>query len=89
MPLIEPDNPLRSRTNGILSAQIRADVELTCFAYDGVLHIKDAMRAGEAVSKGDVIVKMKLVAPPLYVLTTQTLDKDVGIALLNEARPHS
>ena len=25
------------------------------------------------------------VAPPLYVLTTQTLEKDVGIALLNEA----
>lgn len=25
------------------------------------------------------------VAPPLYVLTTQTLDKEVGIAALNDA----
>jgi translation initiation factor 2 subunit 1 len=28
---------------------------------------------------------MKLVAPPLYVLTTQTLEKDVGIKLLEQA----
>lgn len=65
--------------------KVRADVELTCFAYDGVLHIKEAMRAGESASRPDVVVKMKLVAPPLYVLTTQTLDKDVGVAVLNEA----
>ncbi len=30
-------------------------------------------------------VKMKLVAPPLYVLTTQTLDKAKGIEVLNGA----
>jgi translation initiation factor 2 subunit 1 len=65
--------------------KIRADVELTCFGYDGVLHIKDAMRAAQALSRDDCIVKMKLVAPPLYVLTTQTLEKDVGIKLLEQA----
>ena len=27
--------------------KIRADVELTCFHYDGIEHIKDAMRAAE------------------------------------------
>lgn len=62
--------------------KIRADVELTCFAYDGVLHIKAAMRAAQAVSTPDCKVQMKLVAPPLYVLTTQTLEKEAGIALL-------
>jgi translation initiation factor 2 subunit 1 len=66
--------------------KIRADVELTCFAYDGVLHIKDAMRAAQAASKdSECCVNMKLVAPPLYVLTTQTLDKEAGIKLLEEA----
>jgi len=58
--------------------KIRADVELTCFAYDGVLHIQEAMRKGEAMGTEECPVKMKLVAPPLYVLTTQTLDKDQG-----------
>ena len=27
--------------------KIRADVELTCFAYDGVERIRDAMRAAQ------------------------------------------
>jgi translation initiation factor 2 alpha subunit (eIF-2alpha) len=59
--------------------KIRADVELTCFAYDGVERIRDAMRAAQALSTEDCPVKMKLVAPPLYVLTTQTLDKAKGV----------
>lgn len=59
--------------------KIRADVELTCFAYDGVERIRDAMRAAEAAGSEDCPVRMKLVAPPLYVLTTQTLDKTKGI----------
>ncbi|BDA46886.1 Eukaryotic translation initiation factor 2 subunit 1 [Coccomyxa sp. Obi] len=65
--------------------KIRADVELTCYSYDGVLHIQDAMRAAEKKSTEDCPVKMKLVAPPLYVLTTNTLEKVKGIEVLKEA----
>ncbi|GBF90073.1 eukaryotic translation initiation factor 2 subunit alpha [Raphidocelis subcapitata] len=65
--------------------KIRADVEMTCFAYDGIERIKAAMRAGEALSTEDCPVKMKLVAPPLYVLTTQSLDKQRGIDVLAAA----
>jgi len=65
--------------------KIRADIELTCFNYGGVEHIKTAMRAAQACSSEENEVKMKLVAPPLYVLTTQTLDKAIGIAVLNKA----
>lgn len=64
--------------------KVRADVELTCFNYDGIEHIKTAIRAAEALSTEDVPVKMKLVAPPLYVLTTQTLDKAKGVEILNQ-----
>jgi translation initiation factor 2 subunit 1 len=59
--------------------KIRADVELTCFAYDGVERIRDAMRAAEALGNEECPVRMKLVAPPLYVLTTATLDKAKGV----------
>ncbi|KAG1367894.1 hypothetical protein COCNU_14G003620 [Cocos nucifera] len=55
--------------------KIRADVEMKCFQFDGVLHIKAAMKKAEAAGNDDCPVKIKLVAPPLYVLTTQTLDK--------------
>ncbi|KDD72654.1 alpha subunit of eukaryotic translation initiation factor 2, partial [Helicosporidium sp. ATCC 50920] len=65
--------------------KIRADVEMTCFAYDGVEHIKTAMRAAGAASSADCAVAVKLVAPPLYVLTTQTLDRNVGIEILTGA----
>ncbi|XWS38432.1 hypothetical protein CRYUN_Cryun19dG0131100 [Craigia yunnanensis] len=65
--------------------KIRADIEIKCFQFDGVLHIKEAMRKAEAAGNDDCPVKIKLVAPPLYVLTTQTLDKEQGIATLNKA----
>lgn len=64
--------------------KIRGDIELTCFQYDGVLHIQEAMRAGEQGGTEECPVKVKLVAPPLYVLTTTTLDKEGGITTLNE-----
>jgi hypothetical protein len=41
--------------------KIRADVEMTCFNYDGVEHIKTAMRAVQASSTEDMEIKMKLV----------------------------
>jgi translation initiation factor 2 subunit 1 len=69
--------------------KVRADVELTCFAYDGVMHIKDAMRAALAKSgnpeEGGIKIAVSLVASPLYVVTCSTLDKDAGVALGDEA----
>lgn len=65
--------------------KIRADVELTCFEFDGILSIQSAMRAAEDVSTKDCKVKMSLVASPLYVLTTQTSDKDKGVTLVDRA----
>ena len=65
--------------------KLRADVELTCFTYDGVEQIKEAMRAAEGQGVEDVPIKIKLIAAPLYVLTTQTLNKDKGIGLLTKA----
>lgn len=51
----------------------------------GDVCVQDAMRKAEALSSEDIEIKMKLVAPPLYVLTTQTLDKNRGLELLREA----
>ncbi|PAN50122.1 hypothetical protein GQ55_9G510000 [Panicum hallii var. hallii] len=65
--------------------KIRADVEMKCFQFDGVLHIKQAMKKAEASGNDNCPVKIKLVAPPLYVLTTQTLDKEQGISVLTDA----
>lgn len=65
--------------------KLRADIEVTCFGREGINAIKEALKAGEALSEEDMTIKIKLVAPPLFVMMTTSLDKDAGIAKLQEA----
>ena len=65
--------------------KIRADIEVTCFTYEGIEAIKEALTAGENRGTPDVPVRIKLIAPPMYVMTSMTLDKDLGIETLNGA----
>lgn len=65
--------------------KVRADVEVTCFGYDGIDAVKTALRTAEARNTPETQVKVKLVSPPLYVLTSQTLDKNAGIQVLEQA----
>jgi translation initiation factor 2 subunit 1 len=65
--------------------KVRADVEVTCFGYDGIDAVKEALRAAEANNTQDTQVKVKLVSPPLYVLTSHCLDKNIGISTLEVA----
>ncbi|KAJ8145903.1 hypothetical protein OXX80_003391 [Metschnikowia pulcherrima] len=65
--------------------KVRADVEVSCFAYEGIDAIKTALKTAEAESTEQMQVKAKLVAAPLYVISTQALDKNQGVALLEKA----
>ncbi|KAL3808295.1 hypothetical protein ACHAXA_009807, partial [Cyclostephanos tholiformis] len=76
--------------------KIRADVEVSCFTYEGIDAIRDALFAGIAVGGGgggdgqssstsSSSIKIRLIAPPIYVLSTMTLEKEAGIALLQRA----
>ncbi|KAK5070376.1 eukaryotic translation initiation factor 2 subunit alpha [Lithohypha guttulata] len=65
--------------------KVRADVEVTCFRYDGIDAVKDALRKAEQNNTPDTQVKVKLVSPPHYVLTSQCLNKAEGIRLLEQA----
>ena len=56
-------------------AQIRADIEVTCFQYEGINAIKRALMKGLAHGGEEMPIKIKLVAPPLYVMTCSALDK--------------
>lgn len=47
--------------------------------------MKRALRMAEAKSTEDTQVKVRLVSPPLYVLTCTTVDKSNGIEVLEEA----
>jgi translation initiation factor 2 subunit 1 len=71
----------------------RADLEVICSGYEGVLCIKDALLAGLAVgcSNGTGTagttnaLDIRLVAPPLYIMTTEALDKNAAIGLMEKA----
>ncbi|ODQ81160.1 hypothetical protein BABINDRAFT_59783 [Babjeviella inositovora NRRL Y-12698] len=65
--------------------KIRADVEVSCFGYEGIDAIKAALYDAEALSTEQMQIKVKLVAAPLYVVTTQALDKQQGIELIEQA----
>ncbi|KAG9298018.1 hypothetical protein G9A89_018846 [Geosiphon pyriformis] len=65
--------------------KIRADIEVTCFGYEGIDAIKAALKAGEACATKDIQIKVKLVAPPLYVMLTNALDKNIGVETLEKA----
>lgn len=65
--------------------KVRADIEVTCFGYEGVNAVKAALRAGEELHTEAIPVKAKLVAAPLFVLTSVSLDKNGAIETLTKA----
>ena len=65
--------------------KLRADIEVTCFAPAGVDAIKEALKSGETKGTETTPIKIKLVAPPLYVMITNTADKEGGIAAMQQS----
>uniref|UniRef100_A0A5K3ETF0 Eukaryotic translation initiation factor 2 subunit 1 n=1 Tax=Mesocestoides corti TaxID=53468 RepID=A0A5K3ETF0_MESCO len=66
------------------AVKLRADFEVSCFAYEGIDAVRRALHAGLALSTEDLPIKINLIAPPLYVLTTQTLEWNKGLARLEQ-----
>uniref|UniRef100_A0A7S3FG56 S1 motif domain-containing protein n=1 Tax=Haptolina ericina TaxID=156174 RepID=A0A7S3FG56_9EUKA len=67
------------------AVKIRADIEVTCFEYEGINAIKGALLKGVEMGTEDLPIKVKLVAPPLYVMLCSALDKTQGIQLMADA----
>jgi len=57
------------------AVKIRADIEVTCFGYEGINAIKGALLKGVELGSEELPIKIKLVAPPLYVMLCSALDK--------------
>ncbi|KAI6203804.1 Eukaryotic translation initiation factor 2 subunit 1 [Aphelenchoides besseyi] len=65
--------------------KIRADIEVSCFAYDGIEAVKTALIKGKECSTEDLPIKIHLIAAPLFVVTAQTMDRNDGIESVNKA----
>jgi len=60
--------------------KIGAQIEVTCYSEAGIEDIKQALKAGQALSKD---VKIQLISSPLYLLFTTTVDESRGEELVN------
>lgn len=67
------------------AVKIRSDIEVACYGYDGIDAVKDALTKGLDMSTEEMPIKINLIAPPQYVVTTQTLERVEGVAKLKEA----
>ncbi|KRZ07990.1 Eukaryotic translation initiation factor 2 subunit 1 [Trichinella zimbabwensis] len=65
------------------AVRIRADVEVSCFGYDGIDAVKAALSEGLKCSTEEMPIKINLIAPPLYVVTTSTFERAEGLAAVN------
>jgi len=64
------------------NVKIRADFECSCFTYEGIDAVKEALNAGMAVGTEEIPIRINLIAPPVYVMTCATPEKAEGLALL-------
>lgn len=67
------------------AVKIRADIEVSCFEYEGIDAVKNALFEGMAQSTEEIPIRINLIAPPLYVMTTQTTEKQDGLRALEGA----
>lgn len=63
--------------------KIRADLQVKCFGYDGIDAIKESLLAGADTNKENI--KIRLVAPPDFIIITECLDKELGLSQVRTA----
>ncbi|XP_064624790.1 eukaryotic translation initiation factor 2 subunit 1-like [Lineus longissimus] len=67
------------------SVKVRADIEVACYGYEGIDAVKAALWKGLTLTSEEMPIKICLIAPPLYVVTTQTIEREEGIEKLTNA----
>ena len=67
------------------AVKMRADVEVSCLAYEGVDAVRAALIAGKKATAGcDCPVAISLVAPPMYALSNVHMNREEGFAALEK-----
>ncbi|CAF0966464.1 unnamed protein product [Adineta ricciae] len=64
------------------SVKCRADIEVACYEYEGIDAVKAALHEGLNQSTEDLPIKINLIAPPLYTITTTCLNGKEGVRTL-------
>lgn len=66
------------------AVKVRSDIEVSCYSYEGIDAVKAALKVGLQLSTEEFPVNINLIAPPLYVVTTTTLDREGALDSLTK-----
>eukprot|EP01087_Luapelamoeba_hula_P019004 TRINITY_DN622_c0_g1_i1.p1 TRINITY_DN622_c0_g1~~TRINITY_DN622_c0_g1_i1.p1 ORF type:complete len:319 (-),score=79.66 TRINITY_DN622_c0_g1_i1:67-1023(-) len=70
---------------GSQPVKIQADIQVTCFAYEGIDAIKPALSAGLKCGTEEYPIKIQLVCSPEYILYTTAVDHEKGMDVLRKS----
>ncbi|EPZ32822.1 Translation initiation factor 2, alpha subunit, middle domain-containing protein [Rozella allomycis CSF55] len=65
--------------------KFRADFEVQCAGFEGINAVKEALIAGEKCGTEDTPLKIRLVAPPLYIMTTSSMERQSTVELMEHS----
>ena len=65
--------------------KIRADVDVSCYSYQGIDAVKNALREAKKFGSNEFPMTISLIAPPQYTIQTTSLEKKEGIDRCNQA----
>lgn len=65
--------------------KIRADVDVSCYSYQGIDAVKNALREAKQFGSEQFPMNITLIAPPQYTIQTTSLEKNEGIDRCNKA----
>jgi translation initiation factor 2 subunit 1 len=69
----------------IKPVQIKSQFNLTCFTFNGIDDIKEALFFGQKRRTEDIFFKFYIISSPIYECGVETLNKRKGIEVMNEA----
>ena len=65
--------------------KIRSDFKLTCYTFEGIDAIKEALLNGEKKGTKEIPIEFRVIGSPLYECSVVTINKNEGIKVMNES----
>ena len=65
--------------------KIRADFKLTCYTFEGIEAIKEALLNGEKKGTEKIPIKFTIIGSPLYECSLTAINKEEGFKIMNQA----
>lgn len=80
----EVEAEMRRRLDQMM-IHLRAKAEVSCFEYEGIDAVREALQQGSAASRPDCQLKIRLIAHPLFAIECACAKRDTGVQTIDTA----